>query len=280
MFTSNNGIIKNIIMDNCNVKIGYTSGIICGINNGTIENMRTYGEVEATSTSAGVSSIGAVCGKNGKNGKISKVYNYATITGMQSTAGGICGQNYGEILQCVNEGKVWKTGSSVGGIVGKNYNTIEKCINKGNVSSNENYTWDEGGICGANHEKIQDCYNLGNLGTTGLQERWIAGITGSNGENGEVANCYSIAEITGAYLGGIVSTNSGKVTNCWYVKKGNYDIQLSTSTGTVESSGEKTEAEMKDNAFLNVLNAGNDEVTWKLDRRKNNGYPYLAWEDE
>ena len=56
-------------MDNCNVKIGYTSGIICGINNGTIENMRTYGEVEATSTSAGVSSIGAVCGKNGKNGK-------------------------------------------------------------------------------------------------------------------------------------------------------------------------------------------------------------------
>lgn len=280
MFTTNNGTIKNIIIDNCNVKIGYSSGIICGTNNGMIENMRMYGEVEAASTSAGSSGIGTVCGTNGENGKIIKVYNYGTVTGKLAIAGGICAQNRGNVVKCINEGKVCETGSVVGGIVGRNYNIIEECINKGDISSSENYTWDEGGICGSNQGKIQNCYNLGNLGTAGIQERWIGGIAGTNGENGEVTNCYSIAEITGAYLGGIVSTNSGTLTNCWYVKKGNYDIQLSTSTGTVEASGEKVETEMKDNAFLDVLNAGNDEVTWNLDSRKNNGYPYLIWEDE
>lgn len=280
MFSSNAGMIRNIVIKDCNVKIGYSSGIICGTNNGTIENIKTYGEVEATSTSAGGSSIGAICGTNGGNGKIFKVYNYATITGKQAIAGGICAQNRGEIKHCVNEGRICKTGGIVGGITGNNYNIIEECVNTGDISSNENYTWNEGGICGSNYGKIQSCYNLGNLGTEGLQERWIGGISGTNQENGEVTNCYSIAEITGGYLGGIVSTNLGKIINCWYVKKGNYDIQLSTSTGTVESSGEKTESEMKENAFLDLLNTGNDEVVWKIDSRKNNGYPYLAWEDE
>lgn len=281
MFSSNTGMIKNIVIKDCNMKIGYSSGIICGTNNGTIENIKTYGEVEATSTSAGGSAIGSICGTNGGNGKIFKVYNYATITGKSAIAGGICGQNRGIIMQCVNEGKIWKTGSRGGGIAGVNYHTIEECINRGEISSSENYTWDEGGICGFNYGKIQSCYNLGSLGTAGLRERYIGGITGvNNEEESEVINCYSIAEIHGEHFGGIVSTNSGTVTNCWFVKKGNYDIQLSTSTGTVESSGEKTESEMKENTFLDLLNAGDDEVVWKIDSRKNNGYPYLVWEDE
>lgn len=281
MFSSNTGMIKNIVIKDCNVKIGYSSGIICGTNNGTIENIKTYGEVEATSTSAGGSAIGSICGTNGGNGKIFKVYNYATITGKQAIAGGICAQNRGEIKHCVNEGRICKTGGIVGGITGNNYNIIEECVNTGDISSNGNYTYNEGGICGSNYGKIQNCYNLGNLGTAGIRERYIGGITGCNNEEeSEVINCYSIAEIHGEHFGGIVSTNSGTLTNCWFVKKGNYDIQLSTSTGTVESSGEKTESEMKENAFLDLLNTGNDEVVWKIDSRKNNGYPYLAWEDE
>lgn len=280
IFSLNNGTIKNIVMDNCNVKIGYSSGIICGTNVGIIENLKLYGEVEVVTESAGTSPVGTVCGTNDENGTIVNVYNYATVTGKISTAGGICGSNKGLITKCLNEGKVWKTGSYIGGIAGRNTNIIEECINKGDISSSVNYTWDEGGICGVNDGNIHNCYNLGKLGTVGLRERWIGGITGTNGENGEVVNCYSIAEIIGEYLGGIVSRNSGKVTNCWFVKKGNYDIQLSTSTGIIESSGEKTEDEMKESTFLDVLNAGNEETIWKIDSRKNNGYPYLAWEDE
>lgn len=164
------------------------------------------------------------------------------------------------------------------GIFSLNNGTIKNIVM--DISSSVNYTWDEGGICGVNDGNIHNCYNLGKLGTVGLRVRWIGGITGTNGENGEVVNCYSIAEIIGEHLGGIVSRNSGKVTNCWFVKKGNYDIQLSTSTGIIESSGEKTEDEMKESTFLDVLNAGNEETIWKIDSRKNNGYPYLAWEDE
>ena len=61
---------------------------------------------------------------------------------------------------------------------------------------------------------------------------------------------------------------------------GNTDHINFTSTGIIESSGEKTEDEMKESTFLDVLNAGNEETIWKIDSRKNNGYPYLAWEDE
>ena len=34
------------------------------------------------------------------------------------------------------------------------------------------------------------------------------------------------------------------------------------------------------NEEVNMVDAGNEETIWKIDSRKNNGYPYLAWEDE
>ncbi len=277
MFLNNKGTIENlrIIVE---AYVGAYSGIICGTNEGKIQNVRIDGKIESISTSAGGSWLGSICYNN--TGEIIKGYNYAEIKGMMGYIGGICSQNNGTIKQCKNEGKIWNTNSVVGGIVGINYQNVGECINKGDISTNFNYSFIEGGMIGRNYGKISDSYNLGNLGTVNLQERYIGGIIGANGENGEVVNCYSTAEIIGAYLGGIVSTNSGKVTNCWFVKKGNYDIQLSTSTGIIESSGEKTEDEMKESAFLDVLNAGNEETIWKIDSRKNNGYPYLTWEDE
>lgn len=276
MFSNNNGTIENlrVIAD---AYVGAYSGIICGTNNGKIEEVRIDGKIESIGTSAGASLLGGICYNN--TGEIVKGYNYAEIKGMQKCIGGICAQNSGDIKQSKNEGKIW-SGYQLGGIVGMNYATVTECINKGTISTNANYTSQEGGIAGENSGAISNCYNLGNLGTEGLRERYIGGISGINQENGEVTNCYSIAEIYGEHFGGIVSTNSGKVTNCWFVKKGNYDIQLSTSTGTVEVSGEKTESEMKESAFLDVLNTENEEIIWKIDNRKNNGYPYLAWEDE
>lgn len=277
MFSNNKGKIENlrVIVE---AYVGAYSGIICGINEGNIENVKIDGKIESINTSDGGSYLGGICYNN--KGYIIKGYNYAEIKGMMAWIGGICSQNHGTIKQCENGGRIWNANTNVGGIVALNYQDVNKCINKGKISTNSNYSYNEGGIVGRNYGEISNCYNLGNLGTEGLQERWIGGISGTNEENGEVTNCYSIAEITGGYLGGIVSTNSGTLTNCWFVKKGNYDIQLSTSTGTVESSGEKTESEMKENAFLDLLNTGNDEVVWKIDSRKNNGYPYLAWEDE
>lgn len=136
----------------------------------------------------------------------------------------------------------------------------------------------EGGICGRNSGNIQNCYNLGNLGTSGLQERFIGGIADSNSETGKISNCYSTAKIIGAYLGGILYENSGNINNCWYIKKGNYELQLSSSTGTAENSGEKTEEEMKSKTFLDLLNQSQSEQIWKQSSNKNNGYPYLYWE--
>ena len=279
MFSNNNGTIENlkVIAD---AYVGAYSGIICSTNKGKIENVRIDGRIESIGTSAGGSYLGGICYNNTNTGKIVKGYNYAEIKGILGYIGGICAQNNGEIKQSKNEGRIWNGSNSIGGIAGLNYKSIEECINTGAISTNGNYTTNEGGIVGRNNGEISNCYNLGNLGTEGLQERYIGGISGENGENGIIKKCYSISNMHGAYLGGITSTNLGKVSNCWYVRKGNYDIQLSTSTGTVEASGEKTENEMKENVFIDLLNTGNSETIWKLDSRKNNGYPYLAWEDK
>lgn len=251
MFGTNNGTIKNLQIIDCNVSGGFRTGAICSINKGEISEIKIYGIIQSTNTQAGGSNLG-----------------------------GICGVNWGGTIEkCENKGDVIKSNNSgVGGIAGSNSGVIKACKNTGNVATNTSYTYNEGGICAINSGSIQSCYNLGNLGTSGLEERYIGGIVGVNQENGSIDNCYSISEMKGGYLGGIVSTNNGNINNCWYIKKGNYELQISSSTGTAENSGEKTEEEMKSKTFLDLLNQSQSEQIWKQSSNKNNGYPYLYWE--
>ncbi|MCI7803821.1 MAG: hypothetical protein MR503_01920 [Oscillospiraceae bacterium] len=74
---------------------------------------------------------------------------------MSSSAGGVCGyNNYGEITNCYNTGKV--SGSSdVGGVCGYNFDTITNCYNTGAVSGSSSV----GGVCGTNNSgTITNCY--------------------------------------------------------------------------------------------------------------------------
>ena len=98
------------------------------------------------------------------------------------------------------------------------------------------------------------------------------------GNRGTIKNCYNFSDILLTRKVAGIAPNSGKLINCWYVKNGNYDIQRPTDTGTTENCGEVTEGELKQSEFLNKLNQGSN--IWKQNSNKNNGYPYLAWEDE
>ena len=281
LFNTNNGVIKNIKIMDCSISGGARTGVICSTNNGEVNKIEIYGTIKSTNTEASASNIGSICGQN--SNKIYDVSNYADIVGIQANVGGICGTNgvNGVIERCENIGYiVGSKNAAVGGITGTNNGIIKICKNEGDVATGTNYTWNEGGICGANSGSIENCYNLGNLGTKGLQERNIGGIAGGNGTNATISNCYSIAEIVGGSIGGITSRNSGNINNCWYIKKGNYDLQLSDSTGTAKNSGEKTEEEMKSSSFVEILNQGNSEQLWKQSSNRNNGYPYLKWEEE
>ena len=270
MIKNNNGSVKNLKID-CDITEFGGIGTICVVNKGEISNIEINGLITATTTSAWASTAG-ICKIN--YGMISYSCNYATIIGKGQIVGGICAENNGIIEKTINYGIIQSGNSIVGGICGRNSLKVIECANFGTVSTNVWYTYDEGGIVGQNSGDVIKCYNLGNIG--GTNERYMGGIVGLS--TGIIKNCYSNAQLFGGYLGGIVARNSGNVENCYYVKNGNYDLQLSTSTGTVENSGEKTEEEMKQSEFLELLNQG--EKVWKQSTNKNNGYPYLEWEDE
>ena len=278
LFHTNSGTIKNLDIDVELYLVG-ASGGVCDENKGNIEKVRVYGKIESISTSAGGSYAGAICYTN--DGKIINCYNYAPIKAVGSYVGGISGQNNGTIEQCKNEANIVGN-STIGGISGLNYSTIRECVNKGNISTSNSASYNIAGISGTNHYDstiIENCYNLGDIGTTSVSGLNLAGIVVGN--PGQVNNCYSMGTLYGRNLAGIVAYNAdaGNIKNCFYVKKGDYDICYELK-GTIQDSGEKTETKMKETGILDLLDAGNTNKVWGLKSDINNGFPYLLWEEK
>ena len=274
---SNYGTIENVKFYNINVKTNCKSGLICSLNKGAVENISITGKIIAANTSAGGYSVGSICEFN--EGTIKKVYNYANVEGISSSyfyLGGICYTNRAIIEQCVNNGTISK-GKRLGGIACTNTGTIRQCINNGKVQPVE----DGGGITNTNSGTIEYCYNINDVGIEGGNYSSMSGITKTNDTSGIVTNCYSIGVINGNRKAGISYENKGSVLNSYYIKKGIYDLQSSSSTGTVENSSDKTEAQMKNDSFLNDLNAGlttGNEIFVKDTNNINGGFPILKWQ--
>ena len=135
------------------------TGILCGKNNGIIENCRTYGILEG-----------------------------------YELAGGIAGINYGTISSCTSDTKI-SVSFLGGGITGENSGTIENCTNHGeiNLEANENAT-NIGGITGRNQSVLTGCINTGKIGYlhTGYNIGGIAGIS-----KGFLSGCSNSGEIAG-----------------------------------------------------------------------------------
>ncbi len=281
---TNNGTIQNLKLEDFNINIGNQSGMICASNKGTIQNIIISGKVKNIATSGGTIELGSVCNSN--TGSILYVSNYASVTGRGGLrrVGGICAANSGTIEKCINYGKVSK-GYENAGISGTNNNAgiIRECINLGEVVTDNGYSSPYGGMVAANSGLIEFCYNMKNVGASGDSNRYVGGIAGKQTSTGTVTNCYNIGAVYGdsAVRAGIIADNKGIIKNSYYIRKLNNNIQLSSSTGTVENSGEKTEEEMKNDAFLNDLNADSSDenkVFVKDINNINEGYPILKWQ--
>lgn len=144
------------------------TGLLCGENQGQIENCVVFGSVKS------YSDVGAVAGKN--SGAIANCTSQAVTEGTLRT-GGIAGLNEGTILGCTNMGDV-NTGAnegavSAGGIAGENAGQILSCGNQGKIGYLHT-GYNVGGIAGYNRGYIEYCTNRQSV----LGRRDVGGISG------------------------------------------------------------------------------------------------------
>lgn len=120
-----NGIIQNIGVKESYVKGVWSTGGVCGQNDGLMINCYNSGNV------TGSYYVGGVCGRStGTDNEYSfltNCYNTGKVTGQESV-GGVCGLNtsHGPISNCYNIGSV--TGSfKFGSVCGHNDHTVTNC---------------------------------------------------------------------------------------------------------------------------------------------------------
>ena len=114
----NNGTIRNLTI--CGADLNSVSAI-CRINYGLLEgcsNTANFSNEESNNSTQD----GAICSINERSGIIRGCYNTGKLTGQY--VGGICGQNYGLVENCLNTGMILSEGHA-GGIVWRNHNNVE-----------------------------------------------------------------------------------------------------------------------------------------------------------
>ncbi len=301
-FSVNYGDIENLNLVNVNItryeEASSLTGGLVGQNraDSTIRNCGISGNIK-------VAGNGSVTGLVGHNiGVIEDCYNLSNVkVETQETVdgigiAGITSSSIGQIIRCFNmgdleiisEGNNLQKNISVGGIVNYTENTIEECYNLGNITCNisesqgQDLVLQIGGVAGNTTKDIINCYNNGNIEVNANERNvYAGGITGTSTVStpNVIKNSYNVGNINvnsqrNLYVGGIrgyLNSNTS-VTNSYYLNQDNF-TNTGTNAGTI-----KTEDEMKQASFSELLNSGNDDVVWKYDENKNNGYPILNWQ--
>ena len=173
-------------------------GLFCFVN-GTVKNLGVVGGYVK-----GGDNAGGVCGDNG--GNVTNCYNTGTVIG-KTAVGGVCGHNWDTITNCYNTGTV--SGENyVGGVCGSSYKTITNCYNIGKIIGTIGYT---GGVCGANSGYIANCYNEGTV----VGKDLVGGVCGANSKT--ITNCYNMGAVnaSGNSVGGVCGYNAENLFNCY-----------------------------------------------------------------
>jgi|GEM_PF-1209994 len=235
--------------------------------------------------------VGIMVGLNW-DGTVKNCFSSGYVNGNGGVAGLVGGNHH--------EGHVENSSASVdvngvaviGGIIGLNSGSVKSCYSTGSVNG-EAYI---GGMSGAVEEGVlENTYSLSDVSG----EEKVGGLVGQVGygdyHEGGVLNSYSVGDVSGddeQTVGGLVGLiEGGNVTDSFW------DIETS---GIEESDGGtgKTTAEMKDIATYTDTDTEGLEVPWDfvgdpyddegdkdtwdidIDGITNEGYPFLAWEEE
>ncbi len=251
MFTINQGTIKNLGLENVDIKVKTTSpgfiaiGGLVSANVNTIESCYVTGSLDIT------------------------------FTGYFGHCGGFSGENVGTIMNCYNKADIH----------------ISEDNSTPVAEPNSNNTFAVGGVTGATGKDsiMKNVYNMGdiyyNQSTDYSVVVSIAGVVSTN--KGSLNGAYTTGKVTyrGPWLkfifaGSSIGGRPGEgINNCYHLPN---RLDINVQPNTINNTGvEKTEAEMKSADFVNLLNDGQADSPWKQDTDNiNNGFPILSWQAE
>ena len=253
------GTIRNCI-SNKNITGTQVVGGIVGASDGNITECSNYGDIKSTSTeestlanSDNIYGTGGITGVESW-GTISNSRNLGKIEGVSNCIGGIAGTSFGaNIKSCYNDGEISGDKCGVGGIVGfQKYQiaSISYCYNKNKISGASNL----GGIVGDIYAgNVTNCYNVGIV---------------EDGVDWEIQN-------KGGICGGNSEGNNSEIgiTNCYTLDNLNLNVAGAELENVVDTLSKKeTEINMKSDAFVETINAGESNF------KKGKGYPLLNWQ--
>ena len=225
LFGYNEGVIKNLGVENFTVNVSYGGNVyaggLVGYNSGDITNSYATGNVSATSTSTGSAAYaGGLVGRN-NSGDITNSYATGEVSATADDpayAGGLVGYKYyGGITNSYATGNVSATCYSyayAGGLVGDNSGDITNSYATGNVSATSTSTYAyAGGLVGDNSGDITNSYATGDVSATSTSySAYAGGLVGRN-YSGDITNSYATGDVsaTGSssvYAGGLEGYNN------------------------------------------------------------------------
>ena len=269
-FDGDNHSISNIYINKESGAAGLFGVVTCNGTQTVVENVFVTNGFVKGGSSGGI--VGTCYTNSTTEVLISRCWNGAEIEG--TYAGGIVGEKADKIHNCYNVGTIHGS-SSAGGIVGSSATEVLECYNNGAVTG-DCYG---GGIVGGDirgNAFVGNCYNTGNISITGngisssLPGIPVGGIVGMIWQGSHtISNCYNVGMVAcetcepGGVVGGF--GGSGIVENAYYI----------VNCGGEGEGVVKTAEEMRDPAFVGVLNVGTN--VWCADTlNHNDGYPILG----
>lgn len=240
-----NGVVKDVNIYSGTFTGSDNAGAVAGVNNGRIEGIVTFGNTVTskgnTLTSKG--NAGGIVGVNNSgefkddanDGELTNgIYDVestgSVIAGSSSAiAGGLVGTNNGGIANSFSDSAVTVdtnvtsgTSAGLGGVVGINNGNVQYVDSLGVTNGGATNSSNIGGIIGINNDNMYSGYNESIV--SGKDN--VGGIIGENNIDAEVSNIVNATRVTGEdktptqddddiskYVGGLVGTNSGSVTN-------------------------------------------------------------------
>lgn len=262
LFGYNEGIIKNVILDNIYVYgTRYVGGVIAyNASLGKIENCKVKSGLLETSGGIHHIQIGGICGKNDGsfNGCFSNASDIIATAPVNIYAGGICGywNTNATIKGSYNTGNISSSISTsayhsyIGGLVGyiSNATTISQSYNTGNISSHVSTTSSHsyaGGLVGyiGSATTIGQSYNTGYINSrSDYSVSYSGGLVGYINNTATISESYNTgttysyansAKSSEAYSGGLVGYISksaiiGQSYNTGYIySRSNYSYSYS-----------------------------------------------------
>ncbi len=261
----NYGTLRDFAFQNAQISVAaYRSatGIVVGLNYGTIEHVHVSGSVNGRVDGGGIAGW--------SSGHIVDCESEAQVS--SSRAGGVVGLNHGSILRSRATGAV--TGYLAGGLVGWQLGTVDQSYATGSVTVPS--SGHGGGLSGGTfkqHIRVGPIYNSYSTGPVdGSSSAVVGGLEGRD-VGGAIYWSYTISSlIGGAVRGGLVGQShdaQGRFLSDYW------DTDMSGATlgcgeGACEGVVGITDAQLKSG-----LPDGFDPKIWGQSPSINNGYPYL-----